>query len=391
MRVLQAHNRHGSLGGADEVLDLERQLLEQAGHSVEQLFTAPAESGGVRDGLDAVWNQRAVKQVEEMVRAFRPDVLHVHTPFPLMSPAVFRAGRSAGVATVATAHSFRYTCIAGTLRRDGRICEDCGGRRVKWPAVVHRCYHDSLPASISLASSLTLHHAGGTFSAQVDRFLAMTEFAKDILVRDGVPAENVVVKPNCVPDPGAAPAVPDRPRHVLFVGRLVEEKGISTLLQGWARANAGGYTLRVCGDGPLRHLVEQAAAADPSVVFTGWLSHDQLAAESRAARLVVVPSEWYEAGPPLVLLDALAHGTAVLASDLSNISATVVAADAGRVFRTGDADSLASTLSSMLADPEALDAWGRRGRRLYDADHTPERVLETLLDTYGQTMEAAVR
>ena len=386
MRILQAHNRHATRGGADVVMDQDWGLLSGAGHEVRQLFTEAAQDAGARSALKSVWNLDTVRRVEEAVAEFRPDVLHVHTPFPLMSPTVFRAAHRLGVPTVATMHSFRYTCIAGTLRRDGVICEDCVGRKVKVPAVRHRCYHDSTAASASLATSLTLHHNIGTFSSRVDRFLTMTDFARDILVRDGVPPEHVGVKPNHVEDPGLPAPWEDRRQHVLFSGRLVEEKGIATLLEGWRRSRHDGYELRLCGDGTLRPMVEEAAAVDPSIRPLGWLSPQELLEEQRTARLTVVPSEWYEAGPPLVLLESLASQTAVLSSDLENISASVVRFGAGGTFRMGDADDLARRLTELLADDQGLQDAGRRGRALYEDSHTPQHSLQVLESTYRHVL-----
>lgn len=388
LRIVQAHNRHATRGGADVVLDQDHRMLESAGHHVTRLITESAEKGDARSAVQAVWNSGTARQVAMMVREFRPDVIHVHTPFPLMSPVVFRAAHRHGVPTVATMHSFRFTCIAGTLRRDGRVCEDCVGRTLKLPALQHRCYHDSTAASASLATSLTLHHAIGTFRSHVDRFLTMTAFAKDILVRDGVPAAHVTVKPNCVDDPGASTPLTERPRHVLFVGRLVEEKGVRTMLDGWRLAAPRRHVLRVCGDGPLRDLVEEHAAADPSIQVLGWVSPEDVQREQRAAQLTLVPSEWYEAGPPLVLLDSLATATPVLASDLDNISATLRTAGAGATFRTGSPTSFAEELTRLLRDPTMLGVMAGRARALYDADHTPASALRTLEDTYAAVIRS---
>lgn len=391
LRILQAHNRHATRGGADAVLDQDRHMLEDAGHVVSRMITDAVDGAGARAAVQAVWNRDTTEQLARAVEEFRPDVLHVHTPFPLMSPVVFRAAHRHGVPTVATMHSFRFTCIAGTLRRDGQLCEDCVGRTVKLPALRHRCYHDSAAASASMATSLTLHHAIGTFRTHVDRFLTMTEFAKQILVRDGIPATHVSVKPNCVEDPGPAPPLHERPPQVLFVGRLVEEKGVRAMLEGWRLAAPRGFLLRVCGDGPLRGLVDQAAAADPTIQPQGWVSAEQVQREQRRSRLTLVPSEWYEAGPPLVLLDSLATATPVLASDLDNISSTVVRAAAGATFRTGSAPSLAEALADLLDDPVTLDTMAGNARALYEADHTPEISVRSLVRTYESVIASGPR
>ena len=389
MRVLQVHNRHATRGGADIVLDQEAQLLSQAGHDVEQIVAAGAdESGRSRLALavNAVWSQDAAATLAATIRSFRPDVVHVHTPFPVLSPVVFRSAYDAGCATVTTVHGYRYSCIKGTCLRDGEICEDCVGTRWKTAGVRHRCYHGSLAGSVALTVSLTLHRRIGTFTRDVGRFLTLTPFARDLLVRDGIPAHRVTVKPNFVPDPGPPLAMAHRGSpYALFVGRLVEEKGVRTLLEAWRKVDRR-LPLWVAGDGPLRPLVRAAADSGWAVRDLGWLPQGDLEALQREATMTVVPSEWYEAGQPLVLLQALAAGTPVVCSDLDNICQDVVATGAGRAFRTGDAESLAANVLAMLDDRAALDRAAAAARELYQSAHTPTHSLGALEQVYDEVV-----
>jgi glycosyltransferase involved in cell wall biosynthesis len=389
MRILQAHSRHATRGGADHVIDRERELLVAAGHDVEQYFTAPASGPGVKQAAAAVWNVEAARDIRDRMRVWQPDVLHVHTPFPTLSPAVFWAAHAEGVATVGTVHSYRYSCIAATLRRDGHICEDCIASPLKLPGVRHRCYKDSVAASAVMTASLNLHRGIGTFTRRVGCFLTMTDFARHLLIRDGIPEQRVRVKPNCMDDPGEPVPFGEREPVVLFVGRLVQEKGITALLSAW-RAVTGDCRLVVIGDGPLRPEVEAAAAADATIEFRGWQTEDAVVRAQRTARLTVVPSEWYEAGPPLVMLQALACGTPLVTCDLENVAATAVASGAAVSFRTGDAASLAATLCRALADPAAGAVMGHAARGLYLRDHTPETTLEILESTYRSVTRAGV-
>ncbi|GAA5141797.1 glycosyltransferase [Nocardioides marinquilinus] len=381
MRVLQAHSRHATRGGADAVLDSDAELLRAAGHEVVQHLAEPAgRVAATREAVDAVWNRRAVAALDRTLSEHRTDVLHVHTPFPLLSPAVFRVARRHGVPTVTTVHGFRYSCVAGTLQRDGTPCEACVGRRVKVAGVLHRCYHGSAPASLALTTSLAVHR--GTLRHCVDRYLPLTEFAKHVLVRDGVPAERVTVRPNCVADPGPVLPASARSTAALFVGRLVEEKGVRTLLTAWRTVR--DVPLHVLGDGPLRPLVEAEAAVNPLIVVRGWCDEATVRAEQARAAMTVVPSEWYEAGPPLVLLQALAAGTPVVCSDLENICATAAAAGAASTFRTGDPVALADAVRRLHEDPDLRAGRSRAARELYLRDHTARASLRSLEQVYRE-------
>ena len=383
MRVLQLHNLQGTSGGAIDVLQQEARLLGEAGHCVDQLLEPSAEDSHMNPaamGLAAIWNRGAGRRLTDKIQQFDPDVVHVHTPFPLQSPAVFRYAHRMGRPTVTTVHAYRYSCIVGTCLRDGRACEDCVGTRLKLPGLRHRCYHNSLGASAALTLSLVGHRTLGTFSQHVDRFITVTPFARDLLVRDGVPAEHVVIKPNAVADPGTPLPSSSREPYALFVGRLVEEKGIRTLLTAWR--NVTGLALYVAGDGPLRDLVEREAATNPAVRALGWCDETKLTEVQSRATLTVVPSEWYEAGPPLVLLQALAAGTPVLASDIPNISSSVVRTGAGRSFTTRDPLDLADAATQMFMDPDGRKGMGMNGRALYEREHTFARAVESLEAIY---------
>jgi glycosyltransferase involved in cell wall biosynthesis len=387
VRVLQLHNLHQASGGALHVLEQEAELLRGAGHEVDQLLEPAAEDSGrgpVSMGVASVWNRSAARALEEKIAQFDPDVVHVHTPFPLQSPVVFRVAHRMGRPTVTTVHGYRYSCVGGLCLRDGKPCEDCVGSTLKLSGIRHRCYHDSLGASAALTVSLVGHRAIGTLTKHVDRYIALTGFGRDLLIRDGIPAAKVVVKPNAVPDPGEPVPQDQRGGYALFVGRLVEEKGIRTLLDAW-RELPPGLDLYIAGDGPLRDVVDRAAAENPAVHVLGWCDADQVAKLQARASLTLVPSEWYEAGP-LVILQALAAGTPVLTSDLPNLSESLLEHDAGRSFRRADPANLAQVAGEMLTDEPARSATGVRARALYDLKHTPARALEALEEIYTAVM-----
>ena len=388
VRILQLHNHHASLGGAMEVLAHEASFLRQAGHRVEEYSLPPAEQMGLSPlhaGAKAVWNREACRILEERITSLRPYVMHVHTPFPLLSPAVFRTAQRLDVPAVATLHSYRYSCIAGTCFRNGHPCEDCVGKRLKLPGLRHRCYHDSIGASAALTLSLSLHGALGTFSQSVDRFLALTSFSKRLLIRDGVPEAKIVVKPNSVPDPGEPANSKVTQRYVVYVGRLIDVKGIDTLLDAWKLAQNGDVRLRIAGDGELRGLVEQRAEHDPSIDFLGWIDEDDVSRLMAEAEAVVVPSKWYE-GAPLVILRSLAVGTPVMVSDLENICAEVLSDQGGISFSVGNADSLAAALTQLAHEP----AWfaGMRGnaRESYLRRYSPSADLTRLEALYADVL-----
>jgi glycosyltransferase involved in cell wall biosynthesis len=391
VRVLQLHNHHASLGGAMEVLAHEGTILAAAGHDVEQYTLPAAETLGLpawRAGAKAVWNVEAARDVSSRIAAFKPDVVHVHTPFPLLSPSVFRASHAAGVPAVTTLHSYRYSCVVGTCVRDGKICEDCVGSKLKLPGIRHACYHDSRAATAALTLGLGIHRAAGTFHKAVTRYLTLTDFARRLMVRDGYPADRIFVKPNSVPDPGIEGRREGGPRELVFAARLIPIKGVLTLLDAWKRVPPG-MKLVIAGDGELRRVVEEAAAQDSSIEFLGWVDEDTVTSRMRDAEVVLVPSEWYE-GQPLVMLRSLAVGTPLLTSDLENICEDVMAAGCGWTFETGNARSLSARLTDLVQRPELAADLRKRCRDTYVDTYSPAADLVRLERTYAEVCASPV-
>ena len=172
---------------------------------MEQYTLPAAETLGLsalRAGAKAVWNVEAARDVsspDRRVPAGRRARAHA-VPADVAGGVPRR--HAAGVPTVTTLHCYRYSCIVGTCVRDGDICEDCVGSRLKLPGIRHACYHDSRPATAALTLGLGLHRAAGTFHKAVTRYLTLTDFARRLMVRDGYPEDRIIVKPNSVPDPG---------------------------------------------------------------------------------------------------------------------------------------------------------------------------------------------
>ena len=169
---------------------------------------------------------------------------------------------------------------------------------------------------------------------------------------------------------------------MFFAGRLVPIKGVLTLLEAW-KGVPSGMRLVIAGDGELRPVVEEAAARDSSIEFLGWVDEHTVTSRMRDAEVVVVPSEWYE-GQPLVMLRSLAVGTPLLTSDLENLCEDVISAGCGWTFETGNAVSLGTRPAELVRHPELATDLRERCRGTYLDTYSPAVDLVRLERTYEE-------
>lgn len=389
MKVLFIHNyyRSDSPSGEDAVARNERKLLEDNGITVisYEKFNDDIDDSNVlkKIGLavNTVWSRSTRNEVAVLLHRERPDIAHVHSIHPQLSPSVYAACRDAGVPVVHTLHNYRYICPGALLQRGGKPCEDCVGR-VPVDALRYRCFRGSLSATAALAAMLIFNRLRGTFANEVNQFIALTDFAKSRFVAGGLPAERITIKPNFLP------AIPEtafgRKSYAVFVGRLSAEKGVKTLLTSWR--SVAGLPLKVIGDGPLRGELESLARESGiDVEFTGALSRDHVIAQVREALLQVVPSEWYE-GFPMVIVEALACGTPVIASCIGSLAEIIQDGETGLHFEPGNSDDLAQKVNHLVANPELAAEMGKRARRIFMEKYTAERNFRMLMGIYEEVI-----
>jgi glycosyltransferase involved in cell wall biosynthesis len=397
MKIVLVHNSYLQPGGEDVVVDLEHHLLESAGHQVvvyrrsnyefegSSAFRLPAQA------VNTIWSMDTRRAFAKILAREKPQLVHVHNTFVMVSPSIYSACKEAQIPVVQTLHNYRLFCPASNFFRDGKVCEECIEHSL-WRAVRYGCYHGSRLASATVALTLAVHRLANTWKNNVDCYIALTEFARNKLVEAGLPGEKFFVKPNFVypdPYPNGIPAELGRRlqgEYALFVGRLSPKERVHTLLKAWERTRCR-IPLLIVGGGPERAELETEAVQRgiAAVYFQGHLSRERTFAAIKGARFLVFPSEWYETFG-LGVVEAFACGIPVISSRLGAMEEIVADQLTGLHFTPGDPEDLAAKIEWAWTHAKEMEAMGRAARDEYEAKYTAERNYPILMEIYERAI-----
>lgn len=389
MRVLIVHNRYSSRAPSGENLavDAEAGWLEDAGVVVRRHEVDNDEivHGGVARrvaiAVGAAWSSEQARRLQQAIERERPDVVHVHNLFPILSASVPWAALRADLPVVWTVHNYRLGCVAGTRFRGNAECDLCHrGWRV--PGVVFKCYGGSRSASVTTSVGVSIFRS---LARRRLTTLAVSDHVRRWLLGLGFDPARTRTKHNAVTGPPTVPAdrAPSDSRTLLYLGKLADEKGIGLLLGAWRRVGTPGARLRIVGSGLLDELVADEASRDPRIEVTGRVPRAEVAEHLFQARALVVPSLWQEPFP-LSALDGLAHGRPIVTTGVGGL-ADIVDDSCGWTVPP-DAASWAVALDTVLRSDSGVSTRGEQARLVYEAQFTPEVTTKALLDTYAEAI-----
>ena len=385
MRVLAVHNRYSSRvpSGENLAVDDEIRWLRDAGIDVHRHevtnddIVDPGPFGRVREGIDGAWSLPARRRFLSVLDEVRPDVVHVHNLFPLLTGSVPAAAVRRGVPVVWTVHNRRARCVGGGWFRDGRACHDCRpGWRV--PGVVHGCYAGSRAASAVVTAGTTLFRVSARRRTGLTAIAISDVMARWLVDATGLDPARVVTKHNGVARPATPPPPPDDQRAFVFLGRLSAYKGVDLLLEAWRRADVDAE-LRIVGDGDLADEVRAATAADPRIRWIGQVDNADIGEHLAAARAVVVPAVWVE---PFgrTAAEALAYGRPVITTGTGGL-AEVVDPESGWVTGTS-AESMSEALREAARSDDMVRHRGEHAAARHTAQFSPEATTAALIRIY---------
>jgi glycosyltransferase involved in cell wall biosynthesis len=379
MKLLLAHNLYVEDGGENAAFRLLTELVRRRGHALTLYCRSNTETRSTPLSevvLGAFYSRRTVREIKALVERERPDIALVQNVFPLISPSIYTALRACRVPVVQLVYNYRFVCPNAHLYTQGALCERCIGG--SWlHALRLRCYRDSYALSAWYAAIIKWHRWQRTF-ARIDRFMVPDAFLGSKLIEGGIQRERIRVAGN--PFDLAEYRRSDREEpFVLYVGRLVRQKGILTLVRAIGEAKTSSRLI-VVGEGDSRGAAEALASevAPGRVAFVGSLWGAALTDLLDRCRFVCVPSEWYD-NTPLVLYQAFSAGKPVIASRINGIPEVVRDGGDGLLAAPGNAADWREKIERLDQDSSLRRRLGDAARRKAETEFSADAYYQRLL------------
>lgn len=390
MKILAIHNFHrsGSASGDDQVFKSETALLESHGNTVVRYTVSNDEfdnagvAGKVISTLGMLWSFKHYNAIRKIIKREKPDIVHVHTFFPLLSPSILYAAKRCGVKVVATLHDTRFVCPCSASLRGTELCNECGDGHY-FRMCKYGCFKNSKLQSLIVAFIFKYHRIRKTFYKQIDRYICLNDNQIKLLTAIGFDSNRIVKKYNFVPDAKTnlkSVEVKNLPeRYVVFYGRIGEEKGIRLLMEMWDSID--DIPLVVMGSGPLENEFRSWSAQKKNVYFLGYTEHENCLTIVKNAEFVVFPSIWYE-GCSMVEIETESLGKCLIATDLGFSAEAVKDGVNGYKVELGNIAEFTYRINELWKSPEICSEMGKKAREDYLDKYTPEDNYKQLLRIY---------
>lgn len=390
-KVLLVHNYYQQGGGEDKVFAQEEALLRSKGIEVE-LYTVHNDlinnqklMNKAKMALDATWSRTEYKRIKKKLMDMKPDVVHVHNFFPIISPSIYYACNHLNIPVVQTLHNYRLMCPAATFLRENKVCEKCiNGSLIN--SVINGCYRGSRVQTVPLVTMISLNRMLGTWGNKVNRYIALTEFSKRKFIEGGIPEDKITVKPNFISTKDNTESIRNiNENYLLYVGRISAEKGVRNLLEAWQHINdQNNMKLMIVGEGPEKEQLSMLYT-DKSVEFVGNQSSDKVLEYMKHAKYLIVPSIWYE-GFPMTIVEAYSVGTPVICSQIGSLQEVVQNEVTGFHFKHDDIQDIQRVISDAI-NYEDYSSMRENVIEVFHNNYTEEINYKLLEDIYRSVIE----
>ncbi|NMH87637.1 glycosyltransferase family 4 protein [Flavivirga algicola] len=372
MKVLIIHNKYGKYSGEEAVVDAQINLLESKGHQVFTYFRSSEELEGMPNGkinafFSAFYNSKVIKEIKNLINVEKPDLVHIHNLYPIISPAILPEIKKMGIPIAMTIHNYRLLCPNGLFFTNENICEKCTGFGKELNCIINNC-EGSVFKSTGYAFRNMWARTKKYYIDHVDAYLCLTDFQKNKLIANRFDEKKCFVIPNMYNNSVADIRYNFNERnYVAFAGRISPEKGIPILLE--TAKNLPHINFQIAGH--MREGYEKMLRIPDNVTLRGMLNADEMKVFYSKARLYLHTSICYE-GFPMVFPEAMAFRLPIIAPKMAGYPEIAEAGFNGLLFEPKSADDLAKVILSVWEDEKKLRFLGNNGfkkmKKKYSAD-----------------------
>ena len=331
----------------------------------------------------SIYSIEAKNKIDKLLKLTKPDVAQFHGVHHFLTPSIIKPLKKRGIPIVWRILDYKILCPNTYFLSNSEICESCKGRRF-YNCFLKKCKKSSRSASF-VASFEAYVHYWMKFYDKVDFYSFQNEFMRKKFIEYGFEKNKTGVYPNPF-DAGNIEADYSDEGFILYFGRLIKEKGLMTLLK--AMKQLPSIPLRIIGDGEesgtLKKFVNESGLLNVSFEGPRW--GDELKPYLEKCRFAVLPSEWYEPSP-YVVLQTFATGKPVVASNTGGFPELLDNNKNGLLFEMKNEQDLAEKINRLFNEQKLSVELGRNAREKVFRDHGPDKHYEDLLGVFEKLIK----
>lgn len=386
IKVLQIFNRYLEYGGEEgsvfRIMGSLRKIVDVKTYEFETSEILTTNLGKWKMPFLMQKNRAVLLDLRALQEKENFDVWQIHNVFPGLSVAVYELAAELQVPVIQYLHNYRFGCAKATYFRDGEACMKCRPNAFM-PAVLHRCWRNSLPATLSMVAAIKRFWSAGGID-NIKGFIALSDSQKKAHVDMGFPEERIHVLQHYLDCGEAKECIPPASGDVLFIGRLTEEKGVELLLRSWARVDAKGRKLRIVGKGDmlekLKQLVLDNNIAD--VIFEGFVAKERHHRLWSRASFFVAPSIWNEPFG-MVILEAWQRSRPILATQLGSFPELITDGVDGWLA-AANVEDFSAAMQRALDSADKYEEMAKQGFSKLKNNFREDKWLDKWLDILGK-------
>ncbi|MDD4969990.1 MAG: glycosyltransferase [Paludibacter sp.] len=403
MNILIAHMTWYPSGGDWTYIDSICKMYESHGHHIipfsvknEKNFPTPYDkyflesvdyksfynkislTSGIKTAINSIYSIEAKEKLSLLLRENKVDIAQLNSISNYQTPSIIPVLKKEKIPIVWRILDYRIICPNTTFFVDGKVCEACFKHKY-YNCILNKCKKNSFMASTLLAIENYTYFLAPIYN-DVDLFLFQSEFTRDIYVKYGYDIKKTHIIENSFDCSDVKPQYAGD-NYILYFGRLEKEKGIYTLLD--AMKLLPDIVLKVVGNGTeyekcMNYIVQNSIS---NVIFLGPIWGKELDPLIENCEFVVVPSEWYDPSP-YVVLQSFSYGKPVVAANMGGLNDLIINNENGLLFKAGDSVDLAQKISILINDKNLITKMGMSARSILENKYNPERYYKDTLSIF---------